>query len=61
MSYSNFTIFKEHKFLRNMFSGDELAKTNSLKDLKAFHEKFIRFLKIVIFFIKCFKHERRFG
>ena len=29
MSYSDFIIFKEHKFLRNIFSSDELAKTNS--------------------------------
>ena len=48
MLYSDFIIFKEHKFLRNIFSIDELAKTNSLKDLKAFHEKFVSFLKIVV-------------
>ena len=49
MLYSNFIIFKEHKFLRNIFSSDILKKTNSLKDLKTFHEKFISFLKIAVF------------
>ena len=48
MLYSDFIIFKEHKFLRNIFSIDELAKTNSLKDLNTFHEKFVSFLKIVV-------------
>ena len=50
MSRSNFIIFKEHKFLRNIFLSDGLAKANSLKDLKTFHEKFISFLKIAVFF-----------
>ena len=49
MLYSNFIIFKEHEFLRNIFSSDILKKTNSLKDLKTFHEKFISFLKIAVF------------
>ena len=54
MLYSNFIIFKEHKFLRNIFSSDILKKTNSLKDLKTFHEKFISFLKIAVFFKNTF-------
>ena len=43
MSYAHFTIFKEHKFLENIFSSDELAKTDSLKDLKTFHERIVGF------------------
>ena len=49
MSYSDFIIFKEHKFLSNIFSSDELAKTDSLKNLKTFHEQFVTFLKVAIF------------
>ena len=49
MSYIDFIISKECKFLRNISSSDELVKTNSLKDLKTFHGKFVSFLKIVIF------------
>ena len=30
MSYSAFVIFKEHKFLKNIFSNDELAKTDKI-------------------------------
>ena len=48
MSYVNFIIFKEHKFLRNIFLSEELAATDSLKDLKTYHQ-FVKFLKIVIF------------
>ena len=44
MSYADFIIFKEHKF-----SSDELAKTDSLKDLNTFYEQFVRFLKIAVF------------
>ena len=54
MSYADFIIFKEHKFLRNIFSSDEIAKTNSLKDLKTFHEKFVRYLKVVVFLQNAF-------
>ena len=48
MSYANFIIFKEHKFLRNILLSEELAATDSLKDLKTYHQ-FVKFLKIVIF------------
>ena len=48
MSYVNFIIFKEHKFLRNIFLSEELAATDSLKDLKTYHQ-FVKFLKIAIF------------
>ena len=49
MSYTDFIIFKEHNFLRNIFSRDKLAKIDSLKNLNTFHEKFVRFLKVAVF------------
>ena len=33
MSYGDFIIFKEHKFLRNIFSEEELLSTDALKNL----------------------------
>ena len=48
MSYVVFIIFKERKFLRNIFSSEELDTTDSLKDLKTYHLTLVRFLKIVI-------------
>ena len=42
-------FFKEHKFLRDIFSNEELAKTDSMKDIKTYHKNFVRFLKIAVF------------
>ena len=49
MSYTDFIIFKEHKFLRNIFSKEELEMTNSLKNLEVFHKHFSKFLKNCIY------------
>ena len=50
MSYSDFIIQKEHKFLRNIFSAKELSITAAaLKDLSIYHEKFTKLLRIAIF------------
>ena len=46
MSNTDFIIFKQHKFLRNIFSDQELAASDSIKDLKNFHAMFCQFLKI---------------
>ena len=37
MSYVDFIIFREYKFLRKIFSNVELTTTDSLKDLKTYH------------------------
>ena len=50
MSYSNFCIFKEHKFLKNIFLEEELNETENLENIEIFHESFIKFLRIVIFY-----------
>ena len=47
MSYNDFYVFKEHKFLRNIFSNEKHAKTKKLNNLKTFHETFTKFLKVV--------------
>ena len=48
MSYVNFISFKKHKFLRNIFSNEELATTDSIKDLKTYNQTFVKFFKTVI-------------
>ena len=48
MSYVDFIIFKEHKFLRKILLSKELTTNDSLKDLKTYHQTFAKFLKIVI-------------
>ena len=64
MSYTDLIIFKEHKFLANVFSNEELTKTDSMKDVKTYHQNFARFLKIVVFlqnaFNTCNEFEERF-
>ena len=49
MSYSDFVIAKEHKFLRNIFSKDELSSSDALKNIRSYHENVSRFLKIVVY------------
>ena len=49
MSYRDFIIKKEHMFLRNIFSKEELSKSIALNTFESFHKHFIEFLEIVIF------------
>ena len=49
MSYGDFIIKKEHMFLRNIFSKEELAKSSSINTFESFHMHFIKFLEIVVF------------
>ena len=60
MLYTDFIIFRKHKFLRNIFSSEELLKTDALKDLKTFHEKFVTFLRIAVFLQNAFKINEEF-
>ena len=48
MSYVNFIIFFFFLFLRKISSNKELIATDSLKDLKTYHQTFVKFLKIII-------------
>ena len=49
MTYSDFIIQKEHKFLRNVLSEEELAKSKSIQNLQSFHDKFRKYLRICIY------------
>ena len=48
MSYSDFIILKEHKFLRNIFSED-LLKTKVLRNIEQYHLAFQKLLTISIY------------
>ena len=48
MSYTDFYIRYEHKFLRNIYSKEELEMSKELKSLGSCYEVFDRFLTIVI-------------
>ena len=47
MSYGDFIIQKEHTFLRNIFSKEELMLSDAIKNIESFHENFSKFLQIV--------------
>ena len=49
MSYSDFVIHKEHEFLQNIFSDEELSTSVALKDFPTYHKNFSRFLRIAIY------------
>ena len=49
MSYSDFIILKEHKFLRNIFSLEDLLKTKALRNIEQYHLAFQKFLTVSIF------------
>ena len=67
MSYGDFIIKKEHKFLRNIFSKEELMSSDAIKNLQSFHENFSKFLQVVVYlqnsikliedFSECFHDE----
>ena len=49
MSYSDFIILKEHKFLRNIFSEEDLLKTRALRKIEQYHLAFQKFSTISIY------------
>ena len=67
MSYGDFIIEKEHKFLRNIFLKEELISSDAIKNIESFHEHFSKFLQIVVYlqqsintmkdFSECFHDE----
>ena len=68
MTFGDFIIKKEHMFLRNIFSKEELSKSSSIGTYQAFYKSFIEFLEVVDFldnniessmqFSQCFIHNR---
>ena len=61
LGYGDFIIKKEHMFLRNIFSEEELLKSSSIATLESFHKHFIEFLEIVVFLEEEIKSSRLFS
>ena len=67
ITYGDFIIQKEHKFLRNVLSNEDLQKSDSIKSLESYHEKFKKYIRICIYtensiktlnnFTECFHDE----
>ena len=67
ITYGDFIIQKEHKFLRNVLSNEDLQKSDSIKSLESYHEKFKKCIRICIYtensiktlnnFTECFHDE----
>ena len=49
ITYGDFIIQKEHKFSRNVLSKEDLKKSESIKNIESYHEKFKKYIKICIF------------
>ena len=49
ITYGDFIIQKEHKFLRNVLSKEDLKKSESIESIESYHEKFKKYIKICIF------------
>ena len=49
MPYRDFVINKEHKFLRKIFSEEELSATKALKDFSTYHKNFATFLRVAVY------------
>ena len=61
MSYGDFIIKKEHMFLRNIFSEEELLKSSSIGTFESFHKHFIEFLQIAVFLEEEIKSSQLFS
>ena len=61
MSYGDFIIEKEHKFLRNIFSKEEIESSVAKKNIESFHEHFCKFLQIIIFAQECINSMKDFS
>ena len=61
MSYTDFLIRKEHKFLRNIYSQEDLLKSENLKGLESYYFAFKRILNIMIFMEDTLKNSMDFN
>ena len=61
MSYGDFIIEKEHKFLRNIFSKEEIESSVAIKNIESFHEHFCKFLQTIIFAQQCINSMKEFS
>ena len=50
----DFTVRKEHLFLRNIYSSQELKQSENIKDLEHYYRAFDYFLHVTILLSKCY-------
>ena len=48
MTYGDFYIRVEHKFLRNIYTTDELNDCDQIKTLEAYYETYIKLINICV-------------
>ena len=48
ISHFEFVLRKEHKFLRNIFSKDEVEKSKNLESLNSYDDAFLKFVNVSI-------------
>ena len=51
MSYYDFTIKKDHHFLRNIFSTEELVSSENMEDVKSYYKTFKKYMRIVTYLV----------
>ena len=61
MSYTDFYISYEHKFLRNIYSKEELETSKELRSLEPYYEVFDTFLTIAILLESAFTNRGSFS
>ena len=61
MSYGDFIIQKKHKFLRNIFSKENLKKSEVIKNLESFPEHFSKYLRLTVYAEKCLTSLKEFS
>ena len=52
-TWYDFVVEKEHLFIRNIYSREELASMDNISDVSDYYEQFGCFIKIVIQLEKC--------
>ena len=54
MPYSDFFIRFEHKFLRNIYSDEELQQSPQIRTLEKYYETYQKFIKICLSLLSIF-------
>ena len=57
-TWYDFVIKKEHLFIMNIYSQEEVSSTDNISDISNYYEQFSRFIKIVIQLENCFSNFR---
>ena len=47
-TWYDFVVKKEHLFITNIYSQEEVSSTDNISDISNYYEQFSRFIKIVI-------------